>query len=327
MYQAKLIEVPDEASLGAVESILRKYSKQREARAVNLNFTGNRLLDLLALEGLTTKPHYGISGLFGPGLAAKDEVGRLLTGRHQEVFLILHYPWGEFPFFLRRATPSMEGSLRIDVDPPSPGWFREGLLSGLMPILGIQQDATGPIPEEGELVVKSLDSSFRSEGLHISFRSGQTNRLDEFLRELIGRLDQPLRVHVMLRGELNAVRELHESGKIVPCGRCCIWHFEYGELLTDESDVELARLDELAAFLTRRLGRQRVLTFKGFTWSWEVGFEPETVNAVIWSVPKRGPGRISVRWFEDDPPPRGAVSALRKEMERFLAARNAVHGG
>ena len=327
MAGARLVEVPDEAALETVELILRKHSKQGDANVVNLIFTGNRLRDLLALENLTTRPHYGIRGNLGMGLDAKTEIRDLLTGGHTRVSVDLRYPWGDFPVYLSSPTSTKRGSLIFDFDSPSEGWFLQGLLAGLMPILGIEEPVTCSLPEGGELTVTSFGSASRREALYLLFHPHEAARVSQFLGELIGRLDPPSQAHVILHGSLKTVRELHESGKIVPCGRCCIWNFEYVELAADESDVDSTRLEEVAAFLARRSGRERALMFSNFTWSWEDGFEPKTVNEVAWRIPKRGLGRISVSWFDDDPPPRGAVSALRKDMERFLAERNAVHGG
>ncbi len=178
MGNAKLIEVPDGAALRAVELLLRERSKQGEARAVNLIFTGKRLQDLCELEGLTTRPHYGIHGFLGSDLDAKAEVGRLLTAGPTQVSLSLHYAWGVLPVFLRSATASRKGSLDIDFDPPSRGWFLQGLFAGVAPILGLEKVATGPIPGGGELAVTSFENASR-EGIHLSFPSGLAGRVDE----------------------------------------------------------------------------------------------------------------------------------------------------
>ena len=289
MGHVKLIEVPDGAALPAVERLLRTRSKQGEARAVTLIFTGNCLQDLFELEGLAIRSHYGIHGFVAPQLDVKDEVVRLLTGGHTQVSLNLDYPWGVLPVFLRSAADSRNGTLSIDLDPPSPGWL-QGLLAG------------------SELMVTS---SGGREEVHLSFPSEQTPRATGVLRELVGRLDAPTKVHVILTADLQTVCVLHETGKVIPCS-CCAWHFDYVDLLAEESDVDVARLDEVARFLAKRLGRDRALTFRGFTWSWEAGSDPALTNAVVWSVPKRGLGRIEMRWSE--PMPRGTLSILSGEL-------------
>lgn len=297
MGSAKLIEVPDGAALRVVELLLRERSKQGEARAVNLIFTGKRLQDLLELEGLTNRPHYGIHGFLGPN----PEVLDLLTAGHTQVFLNLHYPWGVLPVGYRSATSSGNGFLDIDLEPPSPGWLLRGLLERLLPVDGLEQVVT---------------SSGGREGIHLSFSSEMSGRMEELLRELVRRFDPPSQMHVILTGDLKTVRELHESGKVVPCS-CCAWHFEYVDLLAEESDVDPARLDEVAGFLAKRPGRDRALTFRGFTWNWEEGSDPSLANAVVWSVPKRGPGWIEVRWY--DPMPRGTLGVLKEEVRQFLS--------
>ena len=291
MGSAKLIEVPDEAAVRAVELLLRKRSKQGEARAVNLIFTGKRLQDLFELEGLATRPHYGIHGFLGPD---PDVAGLLISG-HTQVSLNLHYPWGVLPVFLR------SGTLDIELEPPSPGWLLQGLLGGLLPIQGAEEVVT---------------SSGGREGIHLSFPSEAAGRIRELLREMVRRLDPPSQVHVILTGDLKTVRELHESGTVVPC-TCCAWHFDYVDLLAQESDVDPERLGEVAGFLAKRLGRDRSLSFRGFTWSWEEGSDPSLANGVVWSVPKRGAGSIEVRWY--DPMPRGTLGALKEEVRQFLS--------
>jgi hypothetical protein len=303
MGNAKLIEVPDDMALRAVELLLREHSKQGEAGAVNLIFTGKRFQDLLELEGSATRPHYGIHGFLAPDLDAKDEIVRLLTGGHTQVSLNLHYPWGVLPVFLR------SGVLDIELEPPSPGWLLQGLLGGLLPIQGVEPVVT---------------SSGGREGMHLSFPTGMAGRIDELLREIAGRLDPPSKVHVILTGDLKTARELYESGKVIPCD-CCAWHFDYVDLLAQESDVDPARLGGIAGFLAKRLGRDRALTFRGFTWSWEEGLDPSLANAVVWSVPKRGPGWLEVRWY--DPMPRSTLGVLREEVRQFLSNTGSVNAG
>jgi hypothetical protein len=316
MGDAKLLEVPDDKALQAMELLLRKYSKQGEAAAVTLTFTGKRFRDILELEGLTTRPHYEITGFLDAELNAKAEAVRLLTGGHTQILLNLYYSWGVFPLFLRSATSSGKGSLIIDFDPPSRGWFLQSLLAGLMPILGVEEAVTGPIPGDGELVVTSFANASR-EGIHLLFPSKLAGRVEEFLRELVARLNPPEKMHVILTTDLKTLRELQESGKVVPCN-CCVSHFDYVNLLAEESDVDTARLGEVTEFLAKRLGRERALTFRGFTWNWEEGFDPARVNAVMWSIPKRGPGWIKVRWYDEEPPPRGTVATMRKDLEQLL---------
>lgn len=80
MGYAELIEVPDNAVLRTVDLLLLKHTKQGEAGVVNLIYTGKRHQDLLALETLTTRPHYGIRGFLEAHLDARAESVRLLDG-------------------------------------------------------------------------------------------------------------------------------------------------------------------------------------------------------------------------------------------------------
>jgi hypothetical protein len=89
------------------------------------------------------------------------------------------------------------------------------------------------------------------------------------------------------------------------------------DLLAEGSNVDRSRIGEVADFLSRRGGRERALTFRGFTWNWQQTDE-SVANGVIWSVPKRGSGRIVIRWYQEEPPPRGTLGVLKREMRRVV---------
>lgn len=320
MRNAKLIEVPDGEALQTVGMLLHKHTKQGKAGVVTLMYTGQRLQDVLELEALTTHPHYGICGFLGASLDLKAESVRLLAGGHTEIGLDLYYQWGVLSLYLRQATSSQKGTMSAMCSPPHRGWLLQGF-DGVLPILGLGQLVSGPVPGGGKLTVTSYENDER---IHFLFPAEQASQVDEISRMLIANLDPPSKVHVILTGDLKTVRELHESKQVVSCGNCCAWHLGYSNVLAKESDVDVGRLDEIAQFLAKRLGRERALIFGGFTWSWEESNHPPASNSLVWKVPKRRLGHIEVNWY--NPLPHGALKLLERDARQFLFRAKSING-
>ena len=319
MGKAALLEVPDASVLTLVDFLLHRHTKEGQASSISLIYTGDRLEEIRELVNITTRSHYEINGFLAEEADRQEEIARLLLGRPLRISLDLEYDRGIFHIFLHEARASGAGYLSVDWEahpessPSEEERFSRSIGALLRSHFGLLELDSGQLPGGGRVTVDLGDTR---KTVRASFGAEDEASVRAFALDLIRGLEPPSRAHVILTGTFEMVRELSESGRVIPCRGCCAWHFAYRSPAPSGTDVDILRLGEAMDLLRRLPGRDRSITFSNFTWNWDQDLDSKEVNRFIWTLSKRGEGRIEVGWYESLP--RGAVDLLRKDARDFI---------